>query len=120
MKKFAIICALGGSMALGGCASYGGLGGGAGQSVLGSVLGSVLNTGGNGGYYGQGGPSLQEAAIEGCAIEANRYGRAGVTDVRQQDSNTLRVFGTIDTNYQRRAFACSFRSDGRITDFDVQ
>jgi hypothetical protein len=30
------------------------------------------------------------------------------------------VTGVVDTNtYSRRSFGCSFREDGRITDFDL-
>ncbi len=98
---------------LGGCAY--GLGGMGGQDVLGSVLGSVLG----GQRQGMGGQSFQDAAVEACANEARRYGYVSVSDVRSQGSSTLRVTGVVDTNGGRRGFGCSFREDGRITDFDV-
>ena len=102
---------------LGGCTT--GLGGMGGQDVLGSVLGSVL--GGQRQGQGMGGQSFQDAAVEACANEARRYGMVNITDVRAQSSSTLRVTGTVNTNngYNRRGFGCSFREDGRITDFDV-
>ena len=100
---------------LGGCAY--GLGGMGGQDVLGRVLGGVL--GGQGQRQGMGGQSFQDAAAESCANEARRYGNVSISDVRSQSSSTLRVTGVIDTNNGRRGFACSFREDGRITDFDI-
>jgi hypothetical protein len=99
------------TLPLAGCAY--GLGG---QDVLGSVLGGVLGQGSR----GMGGQSFQDAAVEACANEARRYGSVSVTDVRSQSSSTLRVSGVIGTsNYDRRSFSCSFREDGRITDFDI-
>ena len=116
MKKSVLTIALLGSLSLAGCTSYG--------SPLGSVLGSVLGNPGNsygGGYYGMGGPSFQQSAVEGCAYQAQRYGRVSVSNVQQVSRDTLRVYGTIDMNnsYQRRPFGCNFRADGRITDFDI-
>ena len=109
MRKSFLLLAL---LPLAGCTTYG-LGG---QDVLGSVLGSVL-----GGNRAMGGQSFQDAAVEACAREAQRYGNVNVTDVRQVSQSTLRVFGTINTsNYGgQRRFDCDFREDGRITDFDI-
>ena len=100
---------------LGGCAY--GLGGMGGQDVLGSVLGGVLG----GRNTGMGGQGLQDAAVEACANEARRYGFVNISDVRAQSNSTLRVTGTVDTNNgnNRRAFGCSYREDGRITDFGI-
>ena len=114
MKKLSLAIMLAGGLSLGGCAY--GLGDPTGG--LGTVLGSVL--GGGGGYQGQGGPTFQQAAIDACAAEASRYGQVRISNVQQSGSNTMRVYGTIGNNYQQRGFGCSFRSDGRITDFDVQ
>ena len=101
------------TLPLGGCAY--GLGG---QDVLGSVLGGVLGQGRQAGAMG--GQSFQDAAVEACAREAQRYGSVSISDVRSQSSSTLRVSGVIGTsNYDRRSFGCSFREDGRITDFDI-
>ena len=111
MRKPLSMLVLVAALPLGAC-TYG-LGG---QDVLGSVLGGVLN---DGGYYGRGGQSFQDAAVEACANEARRYGNVSISDVRAQSSSTLRVTGVIDSNFDRRAFGCSFREDGRITDFDV-
>ena len=119
MKKSVLSIALLGSLSLAGCTAYG-------SDPFGSVLGSVLNSGNRydpygGGYYGQGGPSFQQSAVESCAYQAQRYGRVSVAGVQQVSGDTLRVYGAIDMNggYQRRGFGCSFRADGRITDFDI-
>jgi len=74
-----------------------------------------------GGAYGMGGPGFEAMAADACGAQAARYGRAQVTQVRQISRSTMRVHGTIDAGYgyQRRSFACSFRDDGRITDFDI-
>jgi len=97
---------------LGACTTYG-------ADPLGSVFGSVLGAG-NAPYYGQGGQTFESAAAEACAYQAQRYGYATVTNVRAQSSSTLRVSGYVQTNnYGRRSFGCSFREDGRITDFDI-
>ncbi|HEY0626228.1 MAG TPA: hypothetical protein VGD10_05785 [Allosphingosinicella sp.] len=120
MRKSLLPLVLGSTLALGACASpLGGLGGLGGPydpvgAVLGSVLGGATNSG-----YGYGNQNFQQAAVNACGNEASRYGQVGINDVRQQSSSTLRVYGTINNNYDRRSFACSFRSDGRITDFDV-
>lgn len=115
MRKVLLSTICAASLGLGGCAY--GLGGLGGQDVLGSVLGSVI--GGQGGY-GQGGPDFQSMAVEACGNEASRYGSVRIADVRQADRDTLRVYGTINDNYRQREFGCSYRSDGRITDFDVR
>ena len=105
----ALVCVA--ALPLGACTTYG-------SNPLGSVLGSVLGAGDP--YYGQGGQTLEAAAAEACAYEARRYGYATVTGVRAQSSSTLRVSGYVQTgNYGRRSFGCSFREDGRITDFDI-
>ena len=111
MRKPLLVLFTAAVLPLGGCAY--GLGG---QDVLGSVLGDVL--GGSRGAMG--GQTFQDAAAEACANEARRYGSVSITDVRAQSSSTMRVNGVVDTNgYSRRAFGCSFREDGRITDFDI-
>jgi hypothetical protein len=100
------------SLGLAGCAtSPYGMGGPL-EAVLGSVLGGSSNQG-----YGSG--DFQQAAINACGREASRYGQVSIRDVRQQSSSTLRVYGVVGSNYGGRDFECSFRSDGRITDFDI-
>lgn len=117
-------------MALGACATspYGNYGmGGPLEAVLGGVLGGGYNTSGygygNSGYgnagYGYNSGSFQQAAVNACGGQASRYGRVSISDVRQQSSSTLRVRGYVSDGYRNNDFACSFRSDGRITDFDI-
>ena len=117
MRKTSFAALAAGTLVLGGCAA------GVGQNPLGAILGSVL--GGSGGAYPQGGynnQSFQSAAVNACGAYAQqRYGRVAITDVRARSQTTLRVYGTVEVNngYQRRRFECDFRSDGRITDFDI-
>ncbi len=117
MRKLTTTLAAVGALSLGGCATqpfgggpFGGMGGPL-ESVLGSVLGSSTGTGYN--------DSFQQAALNACANYASQYGQVALRDVRQQNRDTLRVYGIIGSNYGSRNFECSFRSDGRITDFDV-
>ena len=119
MRKLSVPLLVGSTLALGACAAnpYGGYGGVGGplEAVLGSVLGA-----GQQGYGQQGyGQSFQQAAVNACGSAASRYGRVGIRNVRQVSGRTLRVYGTVGTRYGGRNFACSFRSDGRITDFDI-
>lgn len=85
-----------------------------------------------GGYgnYGNYGMVDQRYAVDVCAQRASRYGRISVTQVQPRNSRTLRVHGIADAsynrgygygynNYDRRAFQCDVRSDGRITYFDT-
>ncbi len=111
MKKSVLSVALLGSLSLVGCTAYG--------DPLGSILGSGYNSGN---YYGQGGPSFQEAAVETCAYQAQRYGQVRVNSVQQVRSDTLRVHGAVGVNggWQQRGFYCDFRADGRITAFDIR
>ena len=44
----------------------------------------------------------------------------GVVEVLLVDRYRLFVFVTIKNNFDGGAFGCSFRADGRITDFDIQ
>ena len=117
MRRFLLPILFVACIPLGGCVQ--GLGGMGGQDVLGSVLGSVL--GGQRQNQGMGGQNFEDAAVEACANEARRYGSVNISDVRAQSNSTLRVSGTVDTNngYNRRGFGCSYREDGRITDFSV-
>jgi hypothetical protein len=108
MRRFPFALILASALPLAACTTY---------NPLGDVLGSVL--GGNN-YYGQGGQSFEAAAAEACGSQAQRYGQASVTDVRAQSSSTLRVSGYVNaSDGYRHSFGCSFRSDGQITDFDI-
>jgi hypothetical protein len=89
--------------------------------VLGSVLGSQGGYGRSYGYnnYGYGSSGFSQAAVNACANYASRYGRVSVSQVRQTSSDKIHVYGYANTGYGGRDFDCSFRSDGRITDFDI-
>lgn len=115
MRKSPAAILIAGALALGGCATspFGGGVGGPLEAVLGQVLG------GNG-SRDNGGSNFQRAAINACGNQASQFGQVQIRDVRQQSRNTLRVFGIVNTNFEgSRNFQCSFRSDGRITDFDI-
>lgn len=97
--------------------------------ALGNAVRGGLSGYGYGGYgYGE------QAAVDACAYQAQRYGRVSVTDVDRRGSRSYRVRGVVDAsnnygynrgyerydNYrERRAFQCTAREDGRITDFDT-
>jgi hypothetical protein len=124
MRKLTVTLALGSALALGACATnpygsygnspYGGAYGGMG-GPLEAILGSIASS--SQGYYGGG--NFQQAAINACAGAASRYGQVAIRDIRQTSRSTLRVYGIVGNGYRSDDFACSFRSDGRITDFDL-
>ena len=94
--------------------------GGYGSNPLGAILGSVGTLGsgyGNTGYgYGGG---FSQAAASACANYASRYGAVSVRNVQQIDSNHLKVFGYVSRGYASEGWDCTFRSDGRVVDFDL-
>ncbi len=108
------------SLSLGACAtSPYGYGANPLATVLG-VLGSAQSGYGNGyGYNGYGGQQFSQAAINACANVASRYGQPSITQVRQVSGSTLRVYGRTFNGYSARNWDCDFRSDGRVTDFDI-
>jgi hypothetical protein len=98
--------------------------------VIGAIgaLGSVLGAGQSGyaspyGYsnygYGGGGGGFTQAAVNACANYASRYGQVQVRSVQQTSSSKVHVYGTASNGYYGRNFDCSFRSDGRVSDFDI-
>jgi len=115
MRKVIFPTLMAGTLMLGGCAT--GLGGDPLAGILGSVLGGGLGTQG----YGQSNANsqFQTAAVNACGQQASQYGQVRVTDVRQVSNDTLRVDGQVGSNYQQRSWACAFRADGRITDFQM-
>ncbi len=121
MHKYHILFLLGSTLALGACATnpYGSGGYGS-QGGLAAVLSGVMGSSGQG-QYGQGhyGQNFQQSAVNACGSAASRYGQVSIRDVRQVSRSTLRVYGMVGSRYGGRNFACSFRSDGRITDFDI-
>lgn len=95
---------------------------GYGADPVSTILGSIGTLGsgyGQSGYgYGYGG-GFSQAAVQACANYASRYGMVRVTNVRQTSSDKIHVYGTVSRGYGGDGFDCSFRSDGRISDFDI-
>jgi hypothetical protein len=111
------------ALPLAGCAT------GYGADPLGQILGSIgtLGTGygqtgyGNYGYpagYGYGG-GFSQAAAQACGSYAARYGQVSIRNVQQLDGNHVKVFGYVNQGYRNEGWDCTFRSDGRVTDFDL-
>ena len=114
------------TMLLGGCSTYGGLGG------LGGILGGDTYRddpyrSGSYGYEPYRGPDnygtnyrndFERAAFNACGRQASQYGRVAIDRVEQIDRDSVRVIGRTDSRDSRRdEFGCTFRSDGRIVDF---
>ena len=97
-------------------------GSGYGADPLSQSLGSVGTLGsgyGQTGYgYGYGG-GFSQAAVGACANYASRYGAVRVTNVRQASSGNMHVYGYVSRGYGSDNFDCTFRTDGRISDFDL-
>jgi hypothetical protein len=68
---------------------------------------------------GYGGYGFSQAAAGACANVAARYGAPRVTSVRQTSSSRMRVSGYVSRGFGTDRWGCTFRSDGRITDFDI-
>ena len=86
-----------------GCGSYG---------TYNPVYGSIGALG-----YGS---NFRQAAASSCANFASRYGgRVSVRNVQTLDSAHVKVFGWVDRGFRNEGWDCTFRSDGRITDFDL-
>ena len=111
MRKLFIPAALAATLALSGCASYGGLGGG-----LGGIFGGGNDYGY--GYNNNDNRDFERAAVRACGREAERYGQVRITYAEERSRGVYTVQGQIDTRDNRRdQFTCDFRSDGRIVDF---
>lgn len=109
------------ALPLAGCAT------GYGADPLGQILGSIGTLGtaqtgyGTYGYpagYGYGG-GFSQAAAQACANYASRYGRVSIRNVQQLDGNHVKVFGYASNGYRNEGWDCTFRSDGRVVDFDL-
>ena len=89
--------------------------------VLGSVLGGQQGYRSPYGYnsYGYGGSSFGQAAVSACGNYAMRYGRVSISNVRQTSNDKVHVYGYANNGYSNRYFDCTFRSDGRVSDFDI-
>jgi hypothetical protein len=94
------------------------------SNPLGAILGSIGSMGGAyGGYggqtgYGYGGGNFSQAAVNACAGTAARYGQVRIREVRQVGYDSVKVWGNV-YGYRNDSWDCTFRSDGRITDFDI-
>lgn len=89
------------------------------SQILGSVgaLGGAYSPYGYSGYgYGGG---FSQAAASACANYASRYGAVRVTNVRQTDNSRMKVYGYVSRGYGSDNWDCTFRADGRISDFDI-
>jgi hypothetical protein len=122
MRKTLLIAAA--ALPLAACAT------GYGSDPLSQILGSIgtLGTGYGqtpygypAGYspYGYGSGGFSQAAAQACAQYASRYGQVSVRNVQQLDSNHLKVFGYVNQGYRNEGWDCTFRSDGRVVDFDL-
>jgi hypothetical protein len=117
MRKLIFPAIAAGTLMLGGCAA--GLGGYGYGDPLSGILGSVLGGGlGGSGYANVNSRELQSAAVNACGEQASQYGQVSVDGVQQVSNSSLQVQGRVASNaYQQRSWACTFRADGRITDF---
>ncbi len=113
MRKIITPAILAGTLALGGCATYGGglLGGGFGNDRYDDRYA--------GGYGYDRGGDFERAGANACGREASRYGRARVDEVNQEGRDSVIVTGYIDSRDRRGdgRFGCTFSRDGRIVDF---
>ncbi len=84
----------------------------------GNSYGALGSIGALGSGYGSNG-SFSQAAVNACAGTASRYGRVSIRQVRQISSSAVKVWGYASNGYRNEGWDCTFRSDGRITDFDI-
>ena len=115
MRKFLPLLAV---VALAGCTTspYGY------NDPVSAVIGSIGTLGspyGGYGYSGYGYGGFSQAAASACANYASRYGAVRITSVRQTSSDKVHVYGLVSRGYGSDDFDCSFRSNGRISDFDL-
>ena len=90
------------------------------NNPLGTILGSIGTMGGAYSPYGYGASAgnFQQAAVNACAGTAARYGQVRITQVRQISASSMKVWGNV-YGFRNDSWDCTFRSDGRITDFDI-
>lgn len=86
---------------------------------LSQILGSIGTMGSAYSPYGYGYGGFSQAAAQACASVASRYGPVRVTSVRQTSSSRVKVYGYAQRGFRTDNWDCTFRSDGRITDFDI-
>lgn len=121
MRKTTLALAAATALPLAACAtSPYGTGYGYNSNPIGAILGSIGTMGSAYSPYGYGGyGNFSQAAAQACANYASRYGAVRVTNVRQTSSDKVHVYGIVSRGYGSDDFDCSFRSDGRVTDFDL-
>lgn len=90
------------------------------SNPLGTILGSIGTMGGAYSPYGYGASAgnFQQAAVNACAGTAARYGQVRIREVRQISYDSVKVWGNV-YGFRNDSWDCTFRSDGRITDFDI-
>ena len=101
---------------------------GYGTDPLSQIIGSIGSLGNAGygqygypaGYGGYGyGAGMSQAAAQACGSYAARYGQVSIRNVQQLDGNHVKVFGYVNQGYRNEGWDCTFRSDGRVVDFDL-
>lgn len=114
MRKFLPLIAAA-ALPLAGCAmspyGYGSNYGYGGYGTYNPVYGSIGALG-----YGS---SFRQAAANACASYASRYGRVSVRNTTQLSTSRVKVYGYVSNGFRSEGWDCTFRSDGRITDFDL-
>ncbi len=86
---------------------------------LGTILGSIGSLGSPYSYgSAYGGSSFSQAAVNACGGTAARYGQVRIRQVRQVSYDSVKVWGDV-YGYRNDSWDCTFRSDGRITNFDI-
>lgn len=119
MRKYLFLAAV--ALPLAACTTYGsGYGGygGYGYNPVASVIGALGSSSYGYGGYGYGG-GFSQAAVNACASVASRYGPVRITSVRQTSSSRMKVYGYAQRGYRLDNWDCTFRSNGRISDFDI-
>ena len=92
---------------------------GYGYDPVSTIVGSIGALGGAHSPYSYGSVSFSQVAASACANYASRYGAVRVTSVRQTSSDRMHVYGYVSRGWGSDNWDCTFRADGRITDFDL-
>ena len=85
---------------------------------LSTILGSIGSMGGAYSPYGYGAGNFSQAAVNACGSAASRFGQVRITQVRQVSASSMKVWGNV-YGYRSDSWDCTFRSDGRVVDFDL-
>lgn len=109
MRRIVVSLLLAGGLSVAGCATGGANG------PFESLLKDGLRTSDD---FGRVDPAFREAAVNACTARAAPYGEPTVTRTQKGSMDVLIVDGvTVRASRPQRAFTCSFRSDGAITQF---